>query len=75
MPCIQISSLVLRCPIIKLCLLDRLGIGVGLIEILGDLIRARITGEIVPIVVADHVLGKILTASIARHKLLSFVVH
>tara|TARA_R110002153_G_scaffold12931_1_gene48272 strand:- start:251 stop:472 length:222 start_codon:yes stop_codon:yes gene_type:complete len=67
--------IILRSPIVKFRFLNTLGIGVSLIEILSDLIRARITGEIVPIVVADHVLGEILTASIARHKLLSFVVH
>ena len=75
MPSIQISSLVLTRPVVKLRLLDTLRIGVSLIEILSDLIRASVTGEIIAESVADHVMGEILTASIARHKLLSFVVH
>ena len=48
---------------------------VGLIEILGDLIRASVTGEIIAVTVRYHVMGEILTTRIARHKLLSFVVH
>jgi len=57
--------LVLRCPVVKLCLLDALGIGICLIEVLGDLIRASITGEIVAEVAVDHVLREILTTRIA----------
>ena len=67
--------IVLGCPVLKLRFLNTLVIGVFLIEVLGDLIRASITGEIVAVAVADHVMGEFFTTRIARHKLLSIVVH
>ena len=76
MPSIQISSLVLRSPIFKLrCGKPTMIIIIGLIEILGDLFSTAVASEIVTVTVRYHVLGKFLTTRIARHKLLSFVVH
>ena len=46
-----------------------------MIEVLGDLIRASITGEVVAVSVADHVLREFFTTRIAGNELLSIVVH
>ena len=67
--------IVLGCPILKLRFLDALEVGIFLIEVPCYLLGAFVTGEIVAVSVADHVMGEILTTRIARHKLLSFVVH